>query len=152
MHAVRPSFMIVTQKMHPITALITCLRSLVPDPDDQRLKTLGLAKLQHHLRARHPISVFVVNKMADDIEHAPSTFTCISECPSFRSITQKRIESSGGAGEKRYCVVQAMFHHAPQFVVSHFPESLIVVRGMRQRSTLDISHNRCRLIATIKDR
>src|SRR6266850_2322236 len=36
------------------------------------------------------------------------------------------MESSGGASEKRYRVVQVMFHHAPQFVDSDLPETLIV--------------------------
>jgi len=43
-----------------------------------------------------------VNQMADDIERAPSVFTFILERPRPRQITQKRIESSGSASEKRY--------------------------------------------------
>jgi hypothetical protein len=76
--------------------------------------------------------------MGDDIERVPSVFTFISERPRFRQITEKRIESSGGASEKRYCVWQVMFHDAPQFVSSNFPETLILsaLRRMRQRPTL----------------
>jgi hypothetical protein len=40
------------------------------------------------------------------IERAPTVFTFISERPRFRQIKQKRIESSGGASEKRYGVGQ----------------------------------------------
>jgi hypothetical protein len=58
--------------------------------------------------------------MADDIESAPGLFTFISERPFIRQITQKRIESSGGASEKRYCVLEVMFHHGPRFVGSDF--------------------------------
>src|SRR5207253_7718127 len=68
----------------------------------------------------------------------PGVFTFISERPRFRQITQKCIESSGGASEKRYCVLQVMFHHAPQFVDRDFQETLIlsVLRRMPQRPTL----------------
>jgi hypothetical protein len=45
---------------------------------------LSLAKLQHDPRPLHPIRAFAVNQMADDIEHAPSVFTFISERPRFR--------------------------------------------------------------------
>src|SRR5438874_5097849 len=81
--------------------------------------------------------------MPDDIKRAPTfftpgVFTFISERPRFRQITQKCIESSGGASEKRYCVLQVMFHHAPQFVDSSFRETLIVsvLRRVRERPTL----------------
>src|SRR5882757_355930 len=53
-------------------------------PTIKRLKSLGLAKLQHHPRARHPIRAFAVNQMANDIEGAPSVFTFSSERPHFR--------------------------------------------------------------------
>ena len=107
-------------------------------PTIKRLKRLGLAKLQHYPRPWHPISAFAVNQMADDIERAPSAFTFISERPRFREITQKRIQRNRRASEKRYCVLQVMFHHAPQFVDSDFPATLIVSapRAMRQRATL----------------
>src|SRR5271170_2883775 len=107
-------------------------------PTIKRLKRLSLAKLQHYPRPRHPISAFAVNQMADDIERAPSALTFISERPHFREITQKRIQSNRGASEKRYCLLQVMFHHAPQFVDSDFPATLIVSapRAMRQRPTL----------------
>src|SRR5213593_2559615 len=81
--------------------------------------------------------------MADDIKRAPTfftpgVFTFISERPRFRQITQKRIESSGGASEKRYCVLQVMFHHGPQLIDSSFRDTLIlsVLRRMPQRPTL----------------
>ena len=46
--------------------------------------------------------------MADDIECAPGVFAFIAERPRFRQITQKGIESGGGAIEKRYGVGQVM--------------------------------------------
>src|SRR6266849_6017687 len=71
----------------------------------KRLKRLSLAKFQHHPCPRHPIRAFTVNQMAHDIECAPCVFPFIFERPRFRQITQKRIESCGGASEKRYGVV-----------------------------------------------
>src|SRR5439155_4321283 len=81
---------------------------------------------------------FAVNQMADNIERAPTFFTFISERPRFRQIAQKRIESSGGASEKRYCVLQVMFHHGLQLIDSSFRDTLIlsVLRRMPQRPTL----------------
>src|SRR5260370_11461525 len=79
-------------------------------PTIEGLKSLGLAKLQHHPRPRHPIRAFAVNQMANDVERTPGVFTFISARPRFRQITQKRIDSSWGAREKRYGVVQVMFH------------------------------------------
>ena len=61
---------------------------------------MRLAKLQDHLRPWHPIRAFPVDQMADYIERAPSLFAFIPKRPSLRQIAQKRIESSGGAGEK----------------------------------------------------
>jgi hypothetical protein len=61
--------------------------------------------------------------MGDDIERAPSVFPFILGGPRFRQITQKRIESSGGASEKRYCLVQVMFGHIPCLVGGKFSKN-----------------------------
>src|SRR5260370_12536600 len=75
--------------------------------------------------------------MADDVERAPSVFAFIAEGPLFRQITQKGIESSRCASEKRYGVRQVVFHDVPYFVEADSCEALIVsiLRGMRQRTT-----------------
>jgi hypothetical protein len=83
-------------------------------PAIKGLERLSLAKLQHHPRPWHPISVFAINQMGDDIERAPRVFSFISQRPRLRQIPQKRIESSGRAREKRYGVVQVMFHDVSQ--------------------------------------
>src|ERR1700692_2935319 len=102
-------------------------------PTFKGLKRLSLAKSEHDPCPLHPIRAFVVNQMADDIERAPSVFAFISDGPRFRQIAQKRVESSGGASEKRYCVLQVMFHHAPQFEDTDFPETLIAFIPRRMR-------------------
>jgi hypothetical protein len=69
-------------------------------PTIKGLKRAGLAEFEDHPRPRHPVSVLGVNQMADHIERAESIFTFIAERPRFWQITQKRSESSGGAGEQ----------------------------------------------------
>src|SRR5438309_6577488 len=143
MRAVRPGFLTANEQIHPITAPATYLDSLVRVPNDQRTQTSESRQIAAPSSPRHPVGAFAVNQMADDIERAPTfftpgVFTFISERPRFRQITQKCIESSGGASEKRYCVLQVIFHHAPQFVDSSFRETLIVsvLRRVRERPTL----------------
>src|ERR1700688_1823988 len=102
-------------------------------PTFNRLKRLSLARSEHDPCPLHPIRAFTVNQMADDIERAPSVFTFISDRPRFRQIAQKRVESSGGASEKRYGVLQVMFHPASQFVDADFPEALIAFISRRMR-------------------
>ena len=97
-------------------------------PHIEGLKGSSLAKLQYDLRPQNPIRAFAENQMAYDIERVPSAFSFISIRPGFRQVTQKCIKSSGSVREKRYCVLQVMFHRAPQFPESDFPETLIVVR------------------------
>src|SRR5438067_10056890 len=71
-------------------------------PAIERLKSFCLAKLQDHPRPRHPIGALAMNQMANDIECAPSFATFIAECPGFRQVPQKRIESGGDSSEKRH--------------------------------------------------
>src|SRR5580700_5459096 len=82
-------------------------------PTIEGLERASLAELKNHLHTRHPVGAFAVNQMADDVERAPSVFTFISGCPCLRQAAQKRIETSGRSNEKRYGVVQVVFHHAP---------------------------------------
>jgi hypothetical protein len=82
--------------------------------------------------------------MADDIERAHCVFTFISERPRFRQIAQKRIESSGGASEKRNCVLQVMSHRVPRFIDGDFPEISIV-------SLLPRTRQRLTLLATLQE-
>jgi hypothetical protein len=71
----------------------------------ERLKRFTFAKLQNHLRARHPIRAFAVNQMADDVERAPRFFSFVPERPRFRQAAQERIESRRSTTEKRNCVL-----------------------------------------------
>src|SRR5579863_6126321 len=91
-------------------------------PTVKRFKRASLTKLEDHLRPRHPIGAFAVNKMADDIKGAPGILTLISQRPGFRQITQQGIESGRSASEKRYRVLQDVFHPAPRFVTA-LPET-----------------------------
>ena len=81
-------------------------------PTIEGRKRLGVAKLKDDLRARYPVGAIAVDKMADDIEGGPTSFTLVAECLGFRQIAQKRIESHGSAAEKRDGVLQVVFHHA----------------------------------------
>src|ERR1700733_12202108 len=87
------------------------------------LECLRVAELQQHLRPRHPVGSFAVNQVADHIERAPCIVPFILECPRLRQIAQKRIESSGSASEQRYCLLQVMLRHCPQFPSGDFPET-----------------------------
>src|SRR5438067_2475602 len=82
-------------------------------PAVEGFKRLSLAKLQDHLSSRHPIGALAVNEMANDIERAPSLVAFIAERPSFRQIAQQHIESRRSASQKRYGVLQVMWHHSP---------------------------------------
>ncbi len=84
------------------------------------LETFGFPKLHHHPRPRNPVGAFGVNQMTDDIERAPSVFTFVLQRPHVREITQKHVESGGGASEQRDCVVQRIFHRASQFIDDGF--------------------------------
>src|ERR1700693_6491732 len=55
-------------------------------PTIEGLERASLAKLQNHLRARHPVGAFAVNQMADDVERAPSAFTFVSGGPGLREV------------------------------------------------------------------
>jgi len=58
-------------------------RSLMSQAIEGR-KRLGLAKLQKQIHARHPVGMFTVNQMADDVERAPGVLAFILVCPGFR--------------------------------------------------------------------
>jgi hypothetical protein len=69
-------------------------------PAIKRRERLSLSKLQHHPHPWHPVRAFGMNQMAHHIKRAPGVFAFIARRPHFRQVTQKRIEGTGGAGEK----------------------------------------------------
>jgi hypothetical protein len=71
------------------------------------LKRLALTELQDHLCPRHPIRLFAVNQMGQDIERAPGVFTFVSHRPHFRQITKKRVKSGRSASQQRNCLLQS---------------------------------------------
>ena len=79
----------------------------------KRRERASFAKLQQRFHPWHPIGVFAVDQMANDIKRAPSVFTFVLKRPDFGQVSQKRIESSGSAGKKGNCVLQVVFGHEP---------------------------------------
>src|SRR5437588_8231059 len=77
----------------------------------KRRKGASFAKLQQRFHPWHPVGVFTVDQMANDIKRAPSVFTFVVERPDFGQVPQKHVESSGSAGKKRNCVLQVVFGH-----------------------------------------
>src|SRR2546423_13927644 len=75
-------------------------------PAVEGLEAFSLAKLQDHLRSRHPVGALAVNEMSDNIEGAPGFLAFVTNSPSFRQIAQQCIESHGSASQQRYGVVQ----------------------------------------------
>src|SRR5712672_1812150 len=100
-------------------------------------KRPSFAKLQKQVHARHPVGVFAVNQMADDIECAPGVFAFILVRPGFRQIAEKRAESGGSASEKGDGVRQFVFHGAPRFAHGRFSREsrlyLFWVAGVTER-------------------
>src|SRR5271165_6633077 len=76
---------------------------------------LAFAELEYDLRPQDPVCPLAVNQVPDDLEHSPGIFAFILVRPRFRQFAQKRIEGTGCAGEKRYSLLQVMFHRTPEF-------------------------------------
>src|SRR5258708_37507372 len=89
-------------------------------------KRLSFAKLQKQVHARHPVGMFAVNQMANDVECAPGVFAFILARPDFRQIAEKRVESGRSSCEKGYGVLQIVLHRGPQFGRGDLAEWLIV--------------------------
>jgi hypothetical protein len=68
------------------------------------------AELQDDPCSRHPVRVFAMNQVSDDVEDVEGIFTFISEGPDFRQISQKRIESGWSASEEGNRVLQIVSH------------------------------------------
>src|SRR6476646_5264267 len=91
---------------------------------------LTLAELQYQLYSRDPVRALAVNQVAHNVERAPGAFAFISQSPGFWQITQKRVESSGGARKQKYSLLQAGFHQAPRFL--HWARAGLVLRLSRR--------------------
>ena len=65
------------------------------------LEGLGVAKLENHSGAGHPVGAFTVNEMANDVEGAPGCFAFVAQGPGVGKAAKKSIESGGSAGKKR---------------------------------------------------
>lgn len=86
--------------------------TLVPGPIERR-EASCFAEFQQEMDARHPIRLFAMDEMADDIEGAPGIFTLIAQSPGFRQIAKERVESSRSSTEKGDGIGQVVFHDAP---------------------------------------
>ena len=68
----------------------------------ERLEGLPLALLQDKPGARHPIRLFAVDQVADDIKDGPCALTFVPHGPRFRQIPQERIERGRSAASTSF--------------------------------------------------
>src|ERR1044072_3920580 len=92
----------------------------------ERFEGSGLARLQHHPYARHPIGALAMNQMTDDVERVPAAGPFVALCPRLGKIGRQRIEVRRRTGEQRDGAREVVAHRAHR---TFWPLTRVAVAG-----------------------